>query len=690
MKITGAYAKHFLSFKELEWTPKEGISRIDGWNYDDQSPSGAGKTALIDLISFVLFGDSPRDIKVNEFVNDQFKKGCVGGLHILLDNGQTMLVERKRKPEDLYFQIGTADPIRDVNILKTQALLEDFIQLDFNTFVNSIYFARNSNMNFISASDSEKRDILTRILDLSDFDKAYHIAKDKAKEIEALCDKKQIDSDYLIRKISDIGIDLGIAKTASHVFEDDKQEDIDRKLVEQIEHEEAIENKQETIKLLRNKTFESIKFDLRVPDLIAFDEKLEEYDQEIIELSKKRVMKPDMTKINAKLDLEENLVKKFNHLNSKCYNASYKVSEFTTIIMRLKTQGIGTCSECLQFVTKEHLSNEIIKMEKKLVDAQKDEDISTPQLRAIEKVINGLSDLKQQKAELLNQYTLETRELKTDLDKINYEKKMTDMQRNDAIQQWQNKKTEIAEKNKHLHVEQQRNNEMIAMTQDQIIAYQKQIEISNEDIKIIQSRKNGYGEIIATKTKDLDEVIKKKETLDKTLAACAKQLEYLEILKKSYKNVKYYIFESTIDELNRRINKYLEPLFLEDVKIEYTYISGKSNDKLKFSTKIIKNGIEKSYKSLSDGEKTRARLSTNFALSDIVAMRKANSLRMMILDEVFDGLPEECRERVVELLEVLKTEKDTILVIDHFQAMHNLIENTILVEKRNGISRIAA
>ena len=60
----------------------------------------------------------------------------------------------------------------------------------------------------------------------------------------------------------------------------------------------------------------------------------------------------------------------------------------------------------------------------------------------------------------------------------------------------------------------------------------------------------------------------------------------------------------------------------------------------------------------------------------------------MLLDECFNGLDNECRERVVKLLETLKEEKDTILIIDHFQTIGNLIENTINVVKKNGISEI--
>ena len=64
MKLRSMCAENFMPFKKLNISLDNlGITFIDGWNYDDQSASGAGKTAFIDLISFVLFEKNPRNNK---------------------------------------------------------------------------------------------------------------------------------------------------------------------------------------------------------------------------------------------------------------------------------------------------------------------------------------------------------------------------------------------------------------------------------------------------------------------------------------------------------------------------------------------------------------------------------------------------------------------------------------------------
>lgn len=75
MKLTHIYGKNFMAFKELDLNLDNlGLTIIEGWNHDDQSASGSGKTTILDLISFILFEKSPRDIKADAFINDDEKK----------------------------------------------------------------------------------------------------------------------------------------------------------------------------------------------------------------------------------------------------------------------------------------------------------------------------------------------------------------------------------------------------------------------------------------------------------------------------------------------------------------------------------------------------------------------------------------------------------------------------------------
>ena len=74
--------KNLLSLKEIEVNFKKGLYLLDGWNVDENTANGVGKTSITDGICWTLTGKLPRDINADGIVNWQEKKGCVGELFI--------------------------------------------------------------------------------------------------------------------------------------------------------------------------------------------------------------------------------------------------------------------------------------------------------------------------------------------------------------------------------------------------------------------------------------------------------------------------------------------------------------------------------------------------------------------------------------------------------------------------------
>jgi DNA repair exonuclease SbcCD ATPase subunit len=74
---------------------------------------------------------------------------------------------------------------------------------------------------------------------------------------------------------------------------------------------------------------------------------------------------------------------------------------------------------------------------------------------------------------------------------------------------------------------------------------------------------------------------------------------------------------------------------------------------------------ERGYRSWSGGEKQRVSLGVDLGLSNLVAARAKKSYGLLIFDEVFKHLDSAGREAVVEMLNLLKRERESVLVIDH-------------------------
>lgn len=709
MKLINAYAKNFGPYEniDLDFDNIHGLTMLEGSNLDDGSSSGSGKTFIMDLISFVPFGESPRGLKVNEFVNDNSTKGCLAGLKFRRDDGSILKIERSRKPEDLHYSIDNNNPVRGGNVRETQTMVEELLKLDFNTFVNSVYFTQNANMKFISASDTEKRDILTRILDLSDFDKAYETADLQIKEVNKGVETIKNELTKIESMKAMAQKDLEGLKTSATKFKSDIADQLTSKAMQNSQLNRKVQDAKLMIEVLEKKDFTPPEFDMTQPDISGFDTQQEKLRNTKFEDISEDIAKPDNSDLDAsavelikKVSVKTKLEAKIKEVEKERTEINFELEAVKKTIKTIRETGEGKCPKCFQFVSKQHLEQEeadLVATRDSLLDKYTAINLQkfTDALDKVKEAEHELAKIEIEKNNREKAYSaaikaLADKQKAQAAEKLAIEKQIAQIEQSkqNVLREYGMAEKIHAEKIKQVEIERADNANRIQAQHDSIASLIEQMHQIQIEMMSLDKKENPFFTAIDKKEDDIALFDVQLSKLNEKMAELNDEIEVLTILKASYKNVKYYIFESTIDELNSRINKYLEPLFNEDVKVTYEYISGKNNDKLKFETKIIKNGINKSFESLSDGEKKRAELATNFALSDIVSMRKANSFSLMLLDECFSGLPSECIERVVSLLEILKLEKEQILIIDHFQATKDLVENTIRVEKKDGISRV--
>ena len=170
MKIT---AHNFLSWKDLEFNLSKGVTLIDGWNNDDGTSEGSGKSAIVNALCFGLFGKLPKDAKVDEVVR-QGEKSCV----VVIELNDYKII-RSRKPNELFMEKSDGTRIKGKDAKETQRLIEEVVGFSFETFLQTIYFAQNYNKKFITSSQEDKGRILSEVQDLSIFDRARVEAKDR-------------------------------------------------------------------------------------------------------------------------------------------------------------------------------------------------------------------------------------------------------------------------------------------------------------------------------------------------------------------------------------------------------------------------------------------------------------------------------------------------------------------------------
>lgn len=177
-----------------------GLILVDGWNFDDNTANGAGKTAIFNALSFGLYGKMPRDITASEYLRRDTKSGYV---EVKIDCGGELWTVRRERPTNLVFW-NNNEPEKI-----TQEEFEKKLGLTYGQFLLTIYASQLKTNKFILLNDSGKKDFLLQLLNLEQFtvakNNAAQLVKDIAAKggkldlaITALGSKIQTSKDFLV------------------------------------------------------------------------------------------------------------------------------------------------------------------------------------------------------------------------------------------------------------------------------------------------------------------------------------------------------------------------------------------------------------------------------------------------------------------------------------------------------------
>ena len=190
----------FLSYRdpvELDFNSFE-LACISGQN-------GAGKSSLLDAITWVLFGEARgkstdvinlnQDVKAAEVALTFGYEGNVFRVQRTLPRGKSTVLE---------FQVQDHDnwkPLTEKTTRDTQARIEQTLRLDYETFINASFFLQGKADQFTQKKASERKAVLGTILGLEIWDIYKERTAEKRKLIES--DVQEIDV-----RVADIDTEL--------------------------------------------------------------------------------------------------------------------------------------------------------------------------------------------------------------------------------------------------------------------------------------------------------------------------------------------------------------------------------------------------------------------------------------------------------------------------------------------------
>ena len=625
-----------------------GLVLVIGKNTDElkMESNGSGKSSIFDALDWALWGDIPRKDHIDSIVNDKAllnKEPCYVKVVLFDENKNNIFIYRERYKGKTSLNIELNGELNGnissfLDIKETQKYLENLLGLDRDVFHSSILFAQNDLSHYADSSDARRMEILTKILQLDKIDSLYEFVKGKLNDFKVKENRLVYEIDLLNKEM--IGIDF--------LNYDEKIKD----------WESCREIELNRLYGLRSSYKEK---DAYSYDIAAYLEKINEKNY-IIDAYKAKIISPND--------------------RSDCCNLSNTICSLKEHIDVIKTFSMCECEIKLK------------NLDKDCLDLQNRMDLLLPICPFC-----GQSISKDYLKDKLTLLMAERSKASIELDKV----------KSDVAYLTENLRIATIEHEKLLKEVNDHNdniNNLIreaSLDRDKLLRQKEEIDQNAAAVAsldgLIHNKKNELNPYLQQqKTAEIrkDKVKRDIDSLNISVNAIYKIIPFYEFWLKSFsaKGLKSYILDSKIGEVNFAINYWANLLTGGTIGIELVTQKRNRNKELVNSPdiKISKwDGdrlIIRNYNSWSGGEKQRISIAIDLGLSFLIANRSLYKYNILIFDEIFKHLDSGGKSAVMDMLNVLISDKNTIFVIEHDDSFKDLFENSVLVQKNNGSSII--
>jgi len=658
--------KNKISFENLN-----GIVGVFGKNY-------SGKSSIVDSALYSIFNDTSKGERKNVHVINQNKDQARGRIDIQVGDNLYRITRDLAKitsssnkvsaKVELDFAVfdgtewqplnGTTRNETDANIRRHFGTIEDFLLTSMASQMDSL--------SFVKEGSTKRKEILAKFLDLDLFDAKFKLAK-----------KDTTETKSVIKHLRSMNWDLEIQKKQDIL--DDIEIDI----------------------IANNTRCKQIDSDLTLTsaELKALEEAINAIPAEII----------DINKVNAsiarKQDQIASLTSKNFALMAKTYDNKQTLSQVTTFVDTFDLEVLNqekqrhndlVCEKSSNSSDIRGLSTTILNEEKKmkLLDGIPCGD-SFPTCKFIADAVKaqeGISDLKERMANLkMVSENIEAKISTLNIDEVEEkiasyysivsrkENLQTEIERDEL--QVENNKKQIKIINNDLETlfstqslyeenkEAIENKESYLTQRDHYVQKKQHLQKENEQCKV--SLQEFYIEKGSTQQAIDGYTERKAELEDKEKEFIAQDL-FLECMHSN--GIAYNVIRQMLPVLNEEIAKILTNI----VDFEVFFVdNGKSLDIMlkhpKYDGRPLSMG--------SGAEKTLSAMAIRLALISITNLPKSE---LFILDEPATALDQEHMDGFIKMLEMIKCQFKTVLLISHLDSLKDCVEQTIDIQKKDG------
>ncbi len=677
LKITGLTLKNFLSIGNATQALKfdeHGMTLVLGNNSDANggtTRNGAGKTSILQGLSFALYGKPLTDIKIGNLVNNINQKA----MHVVVDfekAGVKYRIERGRNPTIMKWYINGEDVTEKEN---NDAKGENpETQIDINrilgmthTMFKHIVALNTYTTPFLRESAASQRGIIEELLGVT--------------QISSRAEKLKVAINTTKDNVKTLEATLSATKAANVRIE--------RSVEEARKKAGEWENKQETaIRDIKDTmaTIGTIDFDeeLRALDAIeAYNIETQTRHNTIQSLtSEKRLLVQSQVNIMADIKRSKDILygsieqttarlnREIDRSKSRLTESHEKVTYYTEQVAHfahlLENPGEQDCKTCgqpldgtdhLQYVIK-RFTEEKAKSEAQLVDWTENTSLISVTIAELQKEIDdviGEDSAKKANADI------EIARLSTDLAEINGKIEVCSQKtavEEDALVALNGKPTAFFD------------------TKDQLYSVKYEQEGLVAELARMEAETNPYVTQInglrkAIQPIEMDSINRETDML--------KHQEYLfKLLTSKDSFIRRKIIEQNLTFLNHRLNHYLNKLGLPHEVIFQSDLS----------VEIMLLGRDYDYAQLSRGESNRVIMATSWAFRDVWESLN-NRVNLIFIDEMIDsGLDSNGAESALQILKSFTQSGRNVFLISHRDELIGRIDRTLYVSKENGFTSI--
>ena len=268
-------------FKKLRWKNLLSTGNHFTEIQLDKSPNtlvigtnGAGKSTMLDALTFALFGKPFRNINKPKLINTINDRECVVEVEFRI-GAKEYKIERGMKPAIFNIYCDGTLVNQDAKATDYQEVLEtQILKFNYKAFTQIVILGSSSFVPFMQLPAADRRAIIEELLDIKIFSHMNVIVKGKLNDIKTILQDTKTKLDATISKID-------LQKKYVEEAKRNSSDQIKKKQEEKTKIDTDIEKLQEDIKLVQKHVDSLLKTIVDKDEVLAKSKKLDSFETKI-------------------------------------------------------------------------------------------------------------------------------------------------------------------------------------------------------------------------------------------------------------------------------------------------------------------------------------------------------------------------------------------------------------------------